>query len=216
MEFVLPLSLIVVLGIALAWWLVQRRAFEFAAQHKQDALFDKTFRPVAKPAHVVRTAQVAHTPPQGKTHAQAAPLVQAVSTSAKVHPVTTPLRELALVMYESQGFKRIHARADEAPVQFWLRQPGEQHAYAMLEVECAQPLSESHLNALIKRLPETQERIVVLSKEGFTREAKSAGKRINIKLIDSKSIKRKLAELPPVEQEQLMLQVKRNLRATSH
>jgi hypothetical protein len=208
MEFVLPLSLIVLLGIVLGVWLKHRRAYEFANQLKQDAKFDRVFRPVTpgSPARARATQ-----PPQAK----AAPTT--TSPSAKVQPVTTPLRELAVVLYELHGYQRTHARANQAPVHFWLHAPGQsQPAYALMEVECEQPLEAAHLAALIKRLPPTPARNVVLCKEGFTREARAMAKQQGIDLANNKTLKRKLSELPEPKQAALREQVRRNLAATAH
>jgi hypothetical protein len=210
MSFVLPLSLIVLLGVVLAAWLMRRRAFEFAAQLKQDALFDKMFRPVA-PRTQAKTAAVK---PAALT--ARAPQPTTTPAAAKIHPVTTPLRELAVVIYELHGYQRVHARAQQAPVHFWLHAPGQiEPTYALLEVDCEQPLAAAHLAGLIKRLPTTKARLIVLCKEGFTREAKAMAKPLKIDLITNKTLKRKLEELPAQQHEAVLEKVRRNLSAAA-
>jgi hypothetical protein len=200
MNFAFALSVIVVLGIALAYWLMQRRALEIAAEQRQNRLFDQMFRAV-----------------QNHAPAKAAPQQRLPTKTARINPAPNPLRELALVMYESHGYRRVRARANEAPVQFWLRQThAGGNAYALLELEYAERVGAPHLSALAKRLPPTQERVLVLCKQGFTRDAKEMAKQINVKLIDNKTLKRKLTELPAQERDVLLTRVKRNLGEQLH
>jgi hypothetical protein len=197
MNFALVLSVIVLLGVALAYWLMQRQALQAAAAHQQNVLFDQMFR-AAQHRAPSKTAA-----PQRK--------------AARINPAPNPLRELALCMYESHGYRRVRARASEAPVQFWLRQPGQAaSAYALLELEYDERVSAPHLSALAQRLPSTQDRVLVLCKQGFTRDAKAMAKQINVKLIDNKTLKRKLTGLPVQQQTLLLTRVKRNLGEQLH
>jgi hypothetical protein len=198
MNFALVLSVIVLLGVALAYWLMQRQALQAAAAHQQNVLFDQMF------------GAAQHRVPD---RTRAAPRHKA----ARINPTPNPLRELALCMYESHGYRRVRARASEAPVQFWLRQPGQAaSAYALLELEYDERVSAPHLSALAQRLPSTQDRVLVLCKQGFTRDAKAMAKQINVKLIDNKTLKRKLTELPAQQQTLLLTRVKRNLGEQLH
>jgi hypothetical protein len=197
MNFAFALSVIVMLGIALACWLMQRRALETAAEQRQNQLFDQMFR-----------ARQNHAP---------ARVMPQKRNAVHVNSAPNPLRELALVIYESRGYHRVRARASEAPVQYWLRQPGQaKDAYALLELEHAERVGAPHLSALAQRLESTQERVLVLCKQGFTRDAKAMAKQINIKLIDNKTLKRKLTELPVQQRELLLTRVKRNLGEPLH
>jgi hypothetical protein len=200
MNFALGLLVIVMLGMALAYWLMQRRVLETATQQQQNLQFDQLFRPVLKRRAAPPPREPAATQPQ--------------LAAARINPAPNPLRELALVMYESQGYRRMRAQASEAPVQFWLHQPGHS-AYALLELEHAGRISAPHISALTQRLPVTQERVLVLCKEGFTRDARALAKQREIKLLDNKMLKRRLAQLPLQERAALLQRVKHNLAHTA-
>jgi hypothetical protein len=208
MNFALALSVILMLGIAGAWWLAQQRAHAAAAQSAQDAMFDHQYRPVAKPSRQ---------PVASSAAAAANVAVEAKPNTAKINPAPNPLRELALTMYEAQGYQRVHAKRKEAPVQFWLREPRDaKPPYALLELESTERVDGAMLGALAQRLGPINVRVLVLSKQGFTHDAKALAKSTQFKLLDNKKLKRKLTELPAQQREQLLSQVKHNLGATVH
>jgi hypothetical protein len=195
MNFVLTLCMIVLAGIAGAAWVMRRRELALAAQLREAALFDAMF---LAPQRV--------SPPAKLRAAAEKPVVPPVSAHAN------PLRELALVMYESRGYQRMPAPHDATPAHVLLQRPDKpDERYAMLELDMDCPADAQRIDSAIKRLGAKQLRVLVLCKQGFTRDAKALAKQSEIKLLDNKILKRKLEQLPQQERAQLLQRVKHNL-----
>ncbi|MGL4576538.1 MAG: hypothetical protein ACRCV9_17260 [Burkholderiaceae bacterium] len=190
MNFVFVLSIIVLAGIAGAAWVMRRRELALAAQLREAALFDAMF---LAPQRVSPPAKLRAVTPE--------PAAQPASAHAN------PLRELALVMYESRGYQRL-----PATTHVLLQRPGKpDERYAMLELDVDCPADAKRIDSAVKRLGAKQVRVLVLCKQGFTSDAKALAKQSEIKLLDNKVLKRKLAQLPDAQRAQLLQRVKHNL-----